>query len=65
MIWGLPKISHAAIPMASGFFGRLMPLGWFRVNNDLIAQTIIVYEAASSQNESDRVRSGCTVTWII
>lgn len=37
MIWGLPKIHHAAMPMASGFLGRSLP--WLRANNDLIAQT--------------------------
>jgi hypothetical protein len=43
MIWGLPKIHHAVFSMASGIPGRSLPLGWLRVDNDLIAQTIIFY----------------------
>jgi hypothetical protein len=34
MIWGPPKIHHAAFPMAAGRFGRALP--FLRVNYDLI-----------------------------
>jgi hypothetical protein len=34
MIWGPPKIHHAAFPMAAGRFGRELP--FVRVNYDLI-----------------------------